>query len=251
MINALKASEATLFPHMAILSTQMGANLRAYRFLRNQEMLGMKQIERITLLEVKEVLGRIVVWKWVNPAPISDYLKYLPSGGGDLQLITKDFRGKKRLKALWDVTGYEVAYASWSKPRTTEEYLKTLAVFWSMNAPVILPSLPGIVSQPVKVGRITYPVKMWEKDDRRGCSYTPMTQEELAEPLTPRGPSLVSKTPDVGQDLWHPLLADSEHAYAIKIGISHLRTNKLFGNNGHNLHKVGGRIRKQGNNPKQ
>ena len=41
-----------------------------------------------------------------------------------------------------------------------------------------------------------------------------MSQEELAEPLTPRGPSLVSNAPDVGQDLWHPLLADSEHAYA-------------------------------------
>ena len=55
---------------------------------------------------------------------------------------------------------------------------------------------------------------MWEKDDRTGCSYTPMSQEELAEPSTPGRPSLVSDAPDVGQDLWHPLLADSEHAYA-------------------------------------
>ena len=30
---------------------------------------------------------------------------------------------------------------------------------------------------------------MWEKADRRGCKYTPMTQEELAEPLTPRSPT--------------------------------------------------------------
>ena len=104
--------------------------------------------------------------------------------------------------------------ASWSKPKTREEYLKTLAVFWSMNAPVMLPSLPGIGSDPVRIGQITLPSKMWEKDDRGGCSYTPMSQEELAEPLTPRRPSLVRNAPDVGQDLWHPLLADSEHAYA-------------------------------------
>ena len=52
------------------------------------------------------------------------------------------------------------------------------------------------------------------KNDRRGCKYTPMTQEELAEPLTPRSPTTVSNSPDVGQPLWHPLLADSEHAYA-------------------------------------
>ena len=214
VVNLLKASEASLFPHMAILSTQMCANLRAYHYLRHQEILGMKPIERITLLEVKEVLDHIVEWKWVDPAPMSGYLKYLPSSGGDLKAITNDFRGRKRLKVLWDVTGYEVAKASWSKPKTMEEYLKTLAVFWSMNAPVMLPSLPGIGSDPVKIGQITLPSKMWEKDDRGGCSYTPMSQEELAEPLTPRRPSLVSNAPEVGQDLWHPWLADSEHAYA-------------------------------------
>ena len=105
VINALKASEASLFPHMAMLSTQMGANLRAYHFLRNQEILGMKPVERITLLEVKEVLDHIGEWKWVSPAPVSTYLKHLPSCEGDLKAITKDFRGRKRLKALWDVTG--------------------------------------------------------------------------------------------------------------------------------------------------
>ena len=55
---------------------------------------------------------------------------------------------------------------------------------------------------------------MWEEEDRKACKYTPMTQEELAEPLTPRSPNLVSNAPDVGQALWHPLLADSERAYA-------------------------------------
>ena len=61
-------------------------------------------------------------------------------------LIT--LRVKKRLRVLWDVTGYEVAKASWSEPKTKEEYFKTLAVFWSMEAPTVLPSLPGIGCDP-------------------------------------------------------------------------------------------------------
>ena len=142
VVNILKATEDSLFTHMAILSTQTGANLRAYHFLRNQELLGMKPVERITLLEVKEIIDRIVEWKWANPGPMSSYVKYLPSQGGDLTAITNDFKGRKRLKVLWDVTGYEVTKASWSKPKTKEEYFKTLAVFWSMSAPVMLPSLP-------------------------------------------------------------------------------------------------------------
>ena len=79
-----KASEASLFPHMAILVTQMGANLRAYQFLRNQEILGLKKVEKITLLEVKEVIDQIVEWKWVNPAPLSSYEKYSPASGGHI-----------------------------------------------------------------------------------------------------------------------------------------------------------------------
>ena len=139
--------------------------------------------------------------KWVNPASISGYLKYLPSAGGDLKAITEDFKGKKRLRVLWDVTGYEVAKASWSKPKTKEEYFKTLAVFWSMDAPVVHPTLPGIGSDPGNIG----------------CKYTPMTAEELAEPVTPRRPSLVRKTPDVGQELWHPVLSDSEHIWMVDV----------------------------------
>ena len=170
----LKSTEHSLFSHVAVLNTQMDANLRAYHYLRNQELLGMKQVRKITLLQVKEVIDHIVEWKWVNPAPISSYSKYLPSAGGDMTAITADFKGRKRLKVLWDVTGYEMAKASWSRPRTKEEYFKTLAVFWSMKAPVMLPSLPGIGSDPVNIGRITFPIKMWEEDDRIGCSYTPI-----------------------------------------------------------------------------
>ena len=211
--NVLMATENSLFTHMAILNTQMGANLRAYHYLRNQELLGMKPVEKITLLQVKEVIDTVIDAKWLNPASANTYLKYLPSAGGDLRAITDEYKGKKRLRVLWDVTGYEVARASWSKPKTKEEYFKTLAVFWSMDAPVVLPTLPGIGCDPVKFGSIKFPDTMWEKDDRVGCMYTPMTAEELAEPLTPRRPSLVRNAPDAGQESWHPVLSHSEHAY--------------------------------------
>ena len=111
VVNLLKSTEYSLFGHMAVLTPQMGANLRAFHFLRNQEFLGMKPVKKITLLQVKELIDQIVEWKWVKPAPISAYLKYLPSAGVDMAAILSDFRGRKRLKVLWDVTGYEVAKA--------------------------------------------------------------------------------------------------------------------------------------------
>ena len=209
----LKATENSLFTHMGVLNTQMGANLRAYHYLRNQELLGMKPVEKITLLQVKEVVDKVVESKWLNPPAATEYTEYLPSAGGNLDAITDKFKGRKRLRVLWDVTGYEVARGSWSKPKTKEEYLKTLAVFWSMDAPLTLPSLPGVGCDPVKIGSITVPDTMWEEDDRVGCNYVPMTSEELAEPATPRRPSRVRNTPDVGQESWHPILSQSEHAY--------------------------------------
>ena len=77
----------------------------------------------------------------------------------------------------------------------------------------MLPSLPGVGCDPVNIGSITFPDTMWEKDDRIGCNYTPMTAEELDEPATPRRPSLVRNTPEGGQELWHSILSHSEHAY--------------------------------------
>ena len=78
VMNILRATENSLFTHMAILNTQMGANLRAYHYLRNQELLGMKPVEKITLLQVKEVIDKVVDSKWLNPESITSYLKYLP-----------------------------------------------------------------------------------------------------------------------------------------------------------------------------
>ena len=64
-MNILKATEDSLFTHMAVLNTQMGANLRAFPFLRNQELLGMKSVGS-PFWEVKEVIDRIVEWKRVS-----------------------------------------------------------------------------------------------------------------------------------------------------------------------------------------
>ena len=131
-------------------------------------------------------------------------LEYLPSAGGDLHAILGSFKGKKRLRVLWDVTGYEVAKASWSEPKTKEEYFKTLAVFWSMDAPTVLPSLPGIGCDPARISSITFPDTMWEKDDRIGCNYTPMTAEEMAEPAhSKKTKSCEKNIPDAGQESWH------------------------------------------------
>ena len=96
VVNLLKSTEHSLFGHMAVLATQMGANLRAFHFLRNQELLGMKPVKKITLLQVKEQIDQIVEWNWVKPAPISAYRKYLPSSGGNMEAILSDFRGRKR-----------------------------------------------------------------------------------------------------------------------------------------------------------
>ena len=68
----LRAAEASLFSHMSILVTQVGANLRAYHFLRNQETLGFRKSEKITILEVKEVVDQILEWKWVSPCKVNE-----------------------------------------------------------------------------------------------------------------------------------------------------------------------------------
>ena len=92
--------------------------------------------------------------------------------------------------------------------------LKILAVFWSMSAPVELPSLPGIGMLPTHPGSIHIPTMMWESEELEKCKIEPTPPEKLAEPLTPIGPKPVSKSPDLGQTPWNPLLGDSVHAYA-------------------------------------
>ena len=93
----------SLTRHMASMATHTGAHLRAYHFIRHQSVLGLRGSEAITLQEVKEMVEKVVEWKWVSSAPFTDYEKYF-SGAGGLGMVVHDFRGRKKLKALWDVT---------------------------------------------------------------------------------------------------------------------------------------------------
>ena len=183
IIEGLQATEAGLFTHMSILVTQMGANLRAYHFLCNQAISGYRRDEKIDLLEVKELVEKVVEWKWVNPGPYSRYEKYFPEDG-DLGMVVDDFKGRARLKAFWDVTGYAVTKALRSEPGTMEQYLKSLAVFWSMNAPVELPSLPGIGMKPTLFSSIHIPTTLWEFEELEKCQIKPIPPEELAVRMT-------------------------------------------------------------------
>ena len=120
----------------------MGAHIRAYHFLCFQAQIGYRGSEQISLNEVAEVITMVIQQGWLKPGPRSDYDKYL--SGGNLHLITKDFRGKGRLRALWDITGYALQEGTWTNPTTVEMYFYQLAAFWSMKAPKELPTLPGI-----------------------------------------------------------------------------------------------------------
>ena len=84
----------------------------------------------------------IIQQGWLTPKARDDYDKYL--SGGNLHLITDDFKGKGRLRALWDITGYALQEGTWTNPTTVEMYRYQLAAFWSMKAPKELPTLPGI-----------------------------------------------------------------------------------------------------------
>ena len=133
--NALAKLMSRLIPHM-------GANIRAYHFLFIQAQIGYRDNEQITLDEVEQVIPMVIQQGWLTPRPRDDYAKYL--SGGNLHLITNDFKGKGRLRALWDITGYALQEGMWTNPTTMEMYLHQLAVFWGMKAPKELPTLRGI-----------------------------------------------------------------------------------------------------------
>ena len=59
-------------------------------------------------------------------------------------MIAEGFKGKSRMRALWDITGYALQGGTWTNPPTVEMYLYQMASFWSMRAPTALPTLPGI-----------------------------------------------------------------------------------------------------------
>ena len=86
--NALAKLMSRLIPHM-------GAHIRAYHFLCFQTQIGYRNNEQITLDEVEAVIPMIIQQGWLKPRPRGYYDKYL--SGGNLHLITNDFKGKGRL----------------------------------------------------------------------------------------------------------------------------------------------------------
>ena len=82
-----------------------------------------------------------------------------------------------------------------------------------------VPSTPSVTGGTILVfvpGKfeITEIVELLKNNMRRGFTAKLYPTEELAEPATPRRPSLVSEAPNPGPNLWHPVLAHSEHAYS-------------------------------------
>ena len=137
-----RKNENSLAKLMSRIIPHMGAHIRAYHFLCFQTQVGYRPNEPITLEEVSEVIPMIIQQGWLKPSPRGDYEEYL--SGGNLHLITKGFKGKSKLRALWDITGYALQGGTWTNTPTVEMYLYQMATFWSMKAPKALPTLPGI-----------------------------------------------------------------------------------------------------------
>ena len=150
-----RKNENSLAKLMSRMIPHMGAHIRAYHFLCFQTQLGYRNNDKITLDEVSEVIPMIIQQGWVKPRPREAYEKYLT--GGNLHLITDAFKGKAKLRALWDITGYALQGGTWTNPRTMEMYLYQMATFWSMRAPQALPTLPGLGGDGVLFHQIDTP----------------------------------------------------------------------------------------------
>ena len=154
-----RKDESALAKLMSRIIPHMGAHIRADHFLCFQTQIGYRSNEQITLDEVSEVIPMIIQQGWLNPRPRGDYDKYL--SGGNLHLIAEDFKGKSRLRAVWDITGYALQGGTWTNPPTVEMYLYQMATFWSMNAPKALPTLPGIGGDGVLYQQFDSPSIFW------------------------------------------------------------------------------------------
>ena len=107
-----RRNENSLAKLMSKIIPHMGANIRAYRFLCFQTQLGYRPNDPITLEEVSEVIPMIIEQGWLKPRPRGDYEEYL--SGGNLHKI-ESLKGKSKLRALWDITGYALQ-ANMDKP---------------------------------------------------------------------------------------------------------------------------------------
>ena len=205
--NALAKLMSRIIPHM-------GAHLRAYHFLCFQTQIGYRNNVQITLSEVAEVIPMIIKQGWLKPRPRSDYDKYLM--GGNLHLITKDFKGKGRLRALWDITGYALQEGMWTNPTTVEMYFYQLAVFWSMKAPKELPTLPGIGGDGNRYLGFDTPSIFWNSKyiESLKVQRIVLDEEDKDTSSSKIVPKAVSKAPVIARLPWDPILGDSVQAFA-------------------------------------
>ena len=200
---------------MSRMIPHMGAHIRAYHYLCFQAQTGYRGSEQITLDEVAEVITSVIQQGWLKPAPRSDYDKYL--SGGNLHLIADDFKGKGRLRALWDITGYALQEGTWTKPTTVEMYFYQLAAFWSMTAPKELPTLPGIGGDGILYHQFDTPSIFWNSKHIEGLKVKKVILDEEDKNMSKSNkivPKAVSKAPVITKQPWDPVLGDSVHAYA-------------------------------------
>ena len=199
---------------MSRVIPHMGAHLRAYHFLCFQTQIGYRDNRQITLSEVAEVMPMSIQQGWLKPRPRGDYDKYL--AGGNLHLITKDFKGKGRLRALWDITGYALQEGMWTNPTTVEMHSYQLAVFWGMKAPKELPTLPGIGGDGNLYVRFDTPSIFWSSKyiESLKVKKIVLDEEDKNTSATQIVPKAVSKAPVVTRQPWDPVLGDSVHAHA-------------------------------------
>ena len=211
-----RKDENSLAKLMSRIIPHMGAHIRAYHFLCFQTQIGYRDTEKITLNEVSEVIPMIIEQGWLNPRLRGDYDEYL--SGGNLHLITKGFKAKSRMRALWDVTGYALQGGIWTNPPTVEMYLYQMATFWSMSAPKELPTLPGIGGDGVLYQQFESPSIFWNSKYIESLKVKRIVLNKEEDKRMPKAttlmPKAVSKAPVITEQPWDPVLGDSVHAFA-------------------------------------
>ena len=210
-----RKNESSLAKHMSMIIPHMGANIRAYRFLCFQTQLGYRPNNPITLDEVSEVIPMVIEQGWLKPGPRSDYEQYL--SGGNLHKIADGFKGKSRLRALWDITGYALHAGTWTNPPTVEMHLYQMATFWSMKAPTALPTLPGIGGEGTPYHQFDTPEIFWNSKyiEDLNVKRIVLEEEDKGESTSSKiMPKAVSKAPVITNQPWDPVLGDSPHAFA-------------------------------------
>ena len=210
-----RKNEQSLARLMSRIIPHMGAHIRAYRFLCFQTQLGYRSNDPIELDEVSEVIPMIIQQGWLKPRPRSDYEEYL--SGGNLHKIADHFKGKSRMRALWDITGYALQAGTWTNPPTMEMYLYQLATFWSMKAPIDLPTLPGIGGEGTLYHQFDTPEIFLNSKYIENLNVKRIVLEEEDKDELPSSkikPKAVSKAPVIMNQPWDPVLGDSPHAFA-------------------------------------